>query len=84
MTTYKYGIGGGKPAEFRFQKSPMTVVMPGVPNLRLLRAINSLPSGRCSNAVTFSSGNWSLASMETEPVQKPMSQNDFFPLMSAY
>ena len=36
--------GAGSPPSSVSRKSPMTVVMPGVPNLRLLRAINSLPS----------------------------------------
>ena len=53
-----------------------TVVIPGVPNLRAFRAINSSPSGRISKEVIFKCGKCNLASMETDPVQNPISHND--------
>ena len=54
----------------------MTVVMPGVPKRRLLISISRLPSGRISKDVTCRWGNCNRASIETEPGQKPISQNE--------
>src|SRR5574344_2269579 len=48
--------------------------MPGAPNLRQFSFISSRDSSRRSKAITSSAGNWSLASIEIEPVQKPTSQ----------
>ena len=70
----KTASGRGRGSRSVCRKSPIKAVIPGAPKRRELMRISSSPSGRISNETTVRCGNCRRASMETEPVQKPMSQ----------
>ena len=56
------------------KKSPIIASIPGVPKRQQFSVINFRPSSRISKLVICKCGNSNLASIETEPVQKPISQ----------
>ena len=60
------------------RKSPMWTLMPGAPKRWAFSWIIASHSGRISKASICKWGNCRRASIDTLPVQKPMSQKTFF------
>ena len=68
------GVWAATLLQHREQKSPMRTSMPGAPWRRAFSRMRASHSGRISKATTWRWGKSRRASMETLPVQKPMSQ----------